>query len=150
MTARWPGHAPARDEPLPGGLGHGDDHGRSGDDAREDSCWWGVGSVSTVCRTETTGTRTVGEDVEHVGAVAAAEDAVLVLDDRDVEVVERAAAARGARRGAVTQLVGDERRRQAAGVSTTRTIPTSAPALWRCLASACEKVARPHCVGGRW
>ena len=57
-----------------------------------------------------TGTRTRGQDVEDVDAVAAAEDAVLVLDDRDVARVERRGGrARRVRRYPMTSWCDDQR-----------------------------------------
>src|SRR5674476_288439 len=51
--------------------------------------------------------------------------------------------------GAVIRYWWVTRRTAACGLSTTRTMPTSAPETWRWVASACEKVARPHWVGGK-
>ena len=66
-----------------------------GDHRRASARWCGVGVVRTVCRTDDDRDVSTRTTVEDVLAVGAAEDAVLVLDDRDVEVVE---GGRGGRR----------------------------------------------------
>ena len=123
--------------------------GRRGDHRASTSCWWGVGSASTVCRTVITGTRTRASTSRTSAPSATTEDPVLVLDQGDVAGVERR------RRGPClvrrSRSPAGARRAAAAGCreSTTRTTDTSAPASTRWVASADENVARPHCVGGK-
>ena len=61
--------------------------------------WWAVGWRTTVWATTIDGTTSGVEDVEHVGAVDAAVDAVLVLHDGDVDAVRARRPRRAIRRG---------------------------------------------------
>ena len=141
-------HVPAVEQPLACRLGHGHHDRRGGDDPGQHAPL--VGGRGGEHRVQDGDHRDahLGQDVEHVGAVAAAEDAVLVLDDRHVVQVERVG---GPPRGAATRRSRARGRPVAAagwGQSTTRTMPTSAPEPSRWVTRAWEKVARPHWVGG--
>ena len=87
-------------------------------------------------------------DLDDLVAVGAAVDAVLVLDDRDVALVQQLRACRDGRRRAVDEFADDLR-------CCAETVPvgdphhvTSAPLLPDPSASAALNVASPHGVGG--
>ena len=86
-----------------------------------------------MCATTIDGTSSAVEEVDHGVAVGAAVDAVLVLDDHDVGVVQTSP------------------RLSAEGVDSvvaqTHDLDRGAPACSPLLRAA-EKVARPHGVGG--
>ena len=68
-------------------VGHHDHELRLARTARvSTSAWCGVGSESTVCRVTTSGCASSSRERQHVLAVAAAEDPVLVLEQHDVDV----------------------------------------------------------------
>ena len=56
--------------------------------------WWGVGFRGTVWATTIDGTVSCAHDLDHVVAVDAAVDAVLVLDHRDVALAQQIRAGR--------------------------------------------------------
>ncbi len=102
-------HVPAVEEPLPGRVGHGH-HDRGGrDDAGEHAPL--VGRRGGEHRVQDGDHRDahLSQDVEHIRAVAPAEDAVLVLDDRHVVLVQRVCRCPRARALADHQLMDDPR-----------------------------------------
>ncbi len=79
---------PAGDEPVAGGLRHRDERGRAVDERGEHAVLVGRRAGEHGVQDRDHRDAEALDDVEDVLAVRPAEDAVLVLHDRDVEVVE--------------------------------------------------------------
>ena len=112
------------------------------------SRWCGVGSRKMVWAITMDGTRRFGQDFEHFVTVGPAEEAVFVLDHRDIALVEQLGAGRHRGRRAVLQLADHP----LATSPVSHRPPGRRRPRRRWLDSpsdsAVVKVARPHAVGG--
>ena len=88
------------------------------------------------------------DDIHHFVSVDTAVDAVLMLDDGDVALVQQLGACRYGCRGAVDQLSDHPAATETGDPSATRTTLTSAPFADNPSDSAALNVASPHGVGG--